>query len=54
VIVDNAITPASVVAYFGSGIAKELTISQLKYYGLHLVDSKQFIPQRYVLVFQQD
>ena len=54
VIVDNAITPPSVVEYFGSGIAKELAISQLKYYGFHLVDSKQFIPQRYVLVFQQD
>jgi SAM-dependent methyltransferase len=54
VIVDNAITPPSVVAYFGSGIAKELAISQLKYYGFHLIDSKQFIPQRYVLVFQQD
>jgi ubiquinone/menaquinone biosynthesis C-methylase UbiE len=54
VIVDNAITPPSVVAYFGSGIAKELVISQLKYYGFHLVDKKQFIPQRYVLIFQQD
>lgn len=54
VIVDNAITSPSVVAYFGAGIAKELAISQLKYYGFHLVDSKQFIPQRYILVFQQD
>lgn len=54
VIVDNAITPPSVVAYHGSGIAKELVISQLKYYGFHLVASKQFVPQRYVLVFQQD
>jgi SAM-dependent methyltransferase len=53
VIVDNDITPPPVVAYHGSGIAKELTISQLKYYGFDLVDSKQFIPQRYVLVFQQ-
>ncbi|MBA7550648.1 hypothetical protein ES705_43169 [subsurface metagenome] len=54
VIVDNAITPPDVVPYHGSGIAKELVISQLKYYGFRLVDSKQFIPQRYVLVFQQD
>lgn len=54
VIVDNAITPPSVVPYVGSGIAKELVISQLKYYGFRLVDSKEFIPQRYVLVFQQD
>jgi len=54
VVVDNAITPPSVVAYFGSGIAKELAISQLKHYGFHLVDSRQFIPQRYVLVLQKD
>jgi SAM-dependent methyltransferase len=54
VIVDNAITPPDVVSYHGSGIAKELVISQLKYYGFHLVDSKYFIPQRYVLVFQQE
>jgi len=54
VIVDNAITPPFVVPYHGSGIAKELVISQLKYYGFRLVDSKHFIPQRYVLVFQQD
>jgi predicted methyltransferase len=53
VIVDNAITPPSVVAYHGSGIAKELVISQLKYYGFRLVGSKQLIPQRYVLIFQQ-
>ncbi|HOI57157.1 MAG: methyltransferase domain-containing protein [Methanoculleus sp.] len=54
VVVDNAITPPSIVAYFGSAIAKELVISQLKYYGFRLVDSRQFVPQRYVLVFQQD
>lgn len=54
VIVDNAITPPAIVPYHGSGIAKELIIAQLKYYGFHLVDSKQFIPQRYVLIFQPD
>jgi SAM-dependent methyltransferase len=54
VVVDNAITPPSIVTYFGSCIAKELVISQLKHYGFHLVDSRQFIPQRYILVFQQD
>lgn len=54
VIVDNGITPSSVVPYVGSGIAKELVISQLKYYGFSLVGFKQFVPQRYVLVFQQD
>ena len=54
VIVDNAITPPSILPYVGSGIAKELVIAQLKYYGFHLVDSKEFVPQRYVLIFQQD
>lgn len=54
IVVDNAITPPGIVPYHGSGIAKELTIAQLKYYGFHLVDSKEFIPQRYILVFQKD
>jgi precorrin-6B methylase 2 len=54
IIVDNSIAPRSALAYFGSGIAKELTIAQLKYYGFHLVDSQSFIPQRYILVFQSD
>ena len=48
-IVDNAITPPNIVPYHGSGIAKELVIAQLKHYGFHLVGSKEFIPQRYVL-----
>ena len=54
VIVDNTIAPPSAIPYFGSGIAKELVVAQLKYYGFHLVESKSFIPQRYVLVFQLD
>ncbi len=54
VIVDNAIAPPGVVDYFGSGIAKELTISQLKYYGFRLEECKQFVPQRYVLIFRQE
>ncbi|HPC89928.1 MAG TPA: methyltransferase domain-containing protein [Methanothrix sp.] len=54
VIVDNAITPPDVVAYFGSGIAKELAISQLKHYGFRLEECRQFIPQRYILIFRQE
>lgn len=54
IVVDNAITAPNIVPYVGSGIAKELVISQLKYYGFRLVDKKEFIPQRYVLVFQLD
>ncbi len=54
VVVDNAITQPPVVPYFGSGIAKELAIAQLKYYGFSLVKSEQFIPQRYILIFRKD
>ncbi|MEW5804630.1 MAG: methyltransferase domain-containing protein [bacterium] len=54
VIVDNAITHPPTIPYFGSGIAKELIIAQLKYYGFHLADARQFIPQRYILLFRQD
>lgn len=54
IVVDNAITPPSIIPYVGSVIAKELVISQLKHYGFHLVDSKHFVPQRYILVFQKD
>ena len=54
IIVDNAITPPDTVAYFGSGIAKELAISQLSFYGFRLEECRQFIPQRYVLILRQE
>jgi SAM-dependent methyltransferase len=38
--------------YHGPHLARELIISQLWYYGLQLVNSYQFIPQRYILVFK--
>jgi len=28
-------------------------ISQLEYYGFKLTEEKQFIPQRYILIFQK-
>ncbi len=53
IIVDNDIKRANVPAYFGSTIDKNLIIHQLKYYGFELFDYKQFIPQRYILVFKK-
>jgi ubiquinone/menaquinone biosynthesis C-methylase UbiE len=54
IVVDNDITPPTAIPYFGSGIAKELVITQLKQYGFRLLESKQFIPQRYILIFSKD
>ena len=54
IIVDNeAETPRGEPDYYGSGIDRRLVISQLKHYGFRLTDEKQFIPQRYILVFQK-
>ncbi|MFO1430428.1 MAG: methyltransferase domain-containing protein [Candidatus Competibacteraceae bacterium] len=53
VIVDNQVLSASQVPYYGPRIARDLIILQLKHYGFRLVDSAQFIPQRYILVFQK-
>ncbi|MCX7825399.1 MAG: methyltransferase type 11, partial [Verrucomicrobiae bacterium] len=52
VIADNAILDDAANPYYGPRIAPELIISQLKYYGFRLVDRAQFIPQRYILVFE--
>jgi SAM-dependent methyltransferase len=54
IVIDNAIASPGVIPYFGSGIAPELVIAQLNYYGFRLVDSRSFIPQRYVLIFKPD
>jgi len=51
VIVDNAVVAPGEIPYHGPFIAKEFVIAQLEHYGFRLVDSAQFIPQRYVLVF---
>ena len=52
VIADNAILKTQDNPYYGPTIAPELIITQLKHYGFRLVDRAQFIPQRYVLVFE--
>jgi ubiquinone/menaquinone biosynthesis C-methylase UbiE len=54
VILDNALVTDSTLPYHGPYIAKELIIEQLRYYGFRLVETQQFIPQRYMLVFQKD
>ncbi len=52
VVVDNDITARNAPAYFGPGMAKELIIAQLNYYGFEIEDIKQFVPQRYILTFR--
>lgn len=54
IVVDNSIAPPGAIPYFGSGIAKELVIAQLHYYGFQLIESQSFVPQRYVLIFKKD
>ena len=53
IIVDNEVKQEGVPEYHGSAIDRMLIISQLTHYGFVLVDEKQFIPQRYVLVFKK-
>jgi SAM-dependent methyltransferase len=54
IVVDNEISIAGVPDYHGSGIDRRLVISQLEHYGFKLTEEKQFIPQRYILVFQKE
>lgn len=54
VIVDNNITHGDVPPYYGPGIMPELIIAQLHYYGFKLVKRAEYIPQRFVLVFEVD
>ena len=53
IIVDNDVKREGIPEYYGSAIDRRLIISQLIHYGFRLIDEKQFIPQRYVLVFQK-
>jgi SAM-dependent methyltransferase len=53
VIVDNDIVELPTIPYHASCIDRRLVIAQLKYYGFRLVATHQFIPQRYMLVFQK-
>jgi len=53
VIADNDVLPDDQVPYYGPRIDRRLTILQLEHYGFRLVKTAQFIPQRYILVFQK-
>lgn len=53
VIVDNNITPLGVPSYYGPGIAPQLIIAQLRFYGFKLAAHISLIPQRYVLIFEE-
>jgi len=54
IIADNDLVGPDTLPYHGPYIARELIIAQLKYYGFHFVKQYQFIPQRYVLIFQKE
>lgn len=54
VIVDNSVVAPGTVPYHGPYVAKELVVAQLVNFGFKLVDMQQYIPQRYILVFQRD
>jgi SAM-dependent methyltransferase len=52
-LVDNGVVPRGVLPYHGPYVAKELVIGQMLNFGFELVEQKQFIPQRYLLVFKK-
>ena len=53
IIVDNDLVPEDDIPYHGPYICKDLVRAQLWYYGFRMVESYQFTPQRYVLVFDK-
>ena len=54
VIVDNQPLSDLSGGYYGPRIAKEMIIAQMLKYGLKFKSYAQFVPQRYVLVFEVD
>lgn len=52
VIVDNDLVTEGELPYHGPYVNKDMIVSQLHYYGFDLVDSFQFTPQRYGLIFE--
>ncbi|MBQ9443685.1 MAG: methyltransferase domain-containing protein [Lachnospiraceae bacterium] len=51
IIVDNDLVTEGELPYHGPYVNKDMIVSQLHYYGFRLVDSFQFTPQRYGLIF---
>ncbi len=43
----------SALPYQGISISKSLVVAQWEAFGFHLIESQQFIPQRYLLTFEQ-
>ncbi len=54
VVIDNEINTGKEPPYFGPRIDRRLIIEQLRHSGFKLTKSAQFIPQRYILVFQAE
>jgi len=52
IVVDNAVVKAGERPYHGPFMAKEIIAAHLKQFGFDLVETHQFIPQRYMLVFK--
>ena len=53
IIVDNDLVPEDDIPYHGPYICKDLVRAQPWSYGFRMVESYQFTPQRYVLVFDK-
>jgi ubiquinone/menaquinone biosynthesis C-methylase UbiE len=53
IIVDNDLVAGGDLPYHGPYISKDLLTVQLWHYGFELIDSYQFTPQRYVLIFKK-
>jgi SAM-dependent methyltransferase len=51
-LVDNGLVPPGVLPYHGPYVAKELIIGQMLNYGFELIEQRQYIPQRYLLIFK--
>ena len=53
IIVDNDLVAGEDIPYHGPYINKQLIVGQLLCYGFEMIDTYQFTPQRYVLVFRK-
>jgi predicted methyltransferase len=54
VVIDNEINTGREPPYFGPQIDQRLIVEQLRQFGFKLTKHEQFIPQRYILVFERE
>ena len=54
IIVDNDLVTEGELPYHGPYVNKDMIVSQLFYYGFRMVDSFQFTPPRYGLIFEME